>query len=335
MRAAQLGVEVSVADFADVMRVQLAQAIDGFYEVLEDTAYFKLSEKNLEEVEEIEKVVQELANNNKVGVLDLDRAKLAVHEAILERHDRELALDIAKAKLRPFLGRTAADPDYEVEGSLTVTAVLDPPSLPQAVALAESHRPDLASDRKAIDQANALIDVESRKAKPVISVQPGWSYYNQSYETPFRNGSMFDFGVSTTLPFTDRNQGNIARAQAAARERHLSYAGDRADALADVEASLDNYMDSVEHLTLFNTAETMRAAFDLRKNMESAYRAGDRKLIELLDAQKAYNDRLGHVIEFQSFYWRSLNKLNASVGLKAYDPDTQPTQPILKNGDKK
>ena len=325
MRAARLGVDVRTADSADVLRVQLAQTVDAFYEVLMDDAYFKLSEKNLEELTELEKLTIALAQDKKVGALDLDRIKLAVHEALLERHDRELALDIAKARLRPFLGRTAADADYEVEGALTVTAVVRPPKLEEALALAEEHRPDLISGRRAIDQANAVMEHERRKAKPQIAIQPGWSYYNQHWMNGERNGSMFDIGISTSLPLTDRNQGNIRKAQVQVAEHRFTYQGDRADALAEVEAAVAGYDDAVEHLTKFNTRETLKAAYDLRKNMEAAYRNGDRKLIELLDAQKAYVDRLGHIIEFESFYWRSLNKLNAAVGLKAYDPEKGPT----------
>jgi cobalt-zinc-cadmium efflux system outer membrane protein len=171
---------------------------------------------------------------------------------------------------------------------------------------------------------------ERRKAKPQISIQPGWSYYNQHWMNGQANGSMFDIGISTTLPLFDRNQGNIRKAQSQVAEREFTYQGDRADALAEVEASLASYADAVEHLTLFNTQETLKAAHDLRKEMEAAYRAGDRKLIELLDAQKAYRDRIGHVIEFESDYWRTLNKLNAAVGLKAYDPEKGPTEPVGK-----
>jgi cobalt-zinc-cadmium efflux system outer membrane protein len=127
--------------------------------------------------------------------------------------------------------------------------------------------------------------------------------------------------ISTTLPLTDRNQGNIRKAQAAVSERHLTYQGDRADVLADVEASVASYDDAVEHLTKFNTPETLKAAYELRHNMEADYRAGDCKPIELLDAHRAYQSRLAHVIEFESDYWRTLNRLNAAVGLKAYDPD--------------
>jgi cobalt-zinc-cadmium efflux system outer membrane protein len=335
MHAARLGIEVAGADFENTLRIQVAQTVDAFYEVLMDDAYFKLAEKNLEELRELEKIIQDLARNKKVGGLDVDRIQLAVLEAVLERHDRELALELAKARLRPFIGRTAADADYDVAGDLTVTAVVPPPKLPEAVALAEAHRPDLLSGRKAIAQAKAVVELERRKAKPNVAVQPGWSYQDQAHQTTFHNGSMLDIGIIMTLPLTDRNQGNIRKAKAEIHERQFTYEGDRADALAEVEASRASYEDAVEHLTQFNKPETLKAAQDLRKNMEAAYRAGDRKLIEMLDAQTAYRDRLAHVIEFQSDYWRTLNRLNAAVGLKAYDPEKGATEPVGKNGDKK
>jgi cobalt-zinc-cadmium efflux system outer membrane protein len=335
MQTARLGIDMSHSDAANVLRMQIAMTVDAFYEVLMDEEYFKLSEKNLQELTEFGKLVEELAKNKKLGELEVDRIKLAVHEALLERHDRELALDLAKAKLRPFLGRTAADGDYELEGTLTVTAVVPPPKLEEAIALAEAHRPDLHSGRRAIDQANALVELERRKARPQVSIQPGWSYQDQRYINGFRNGSMFDIGISTTLPFTDRNQGNIRRAQAQMAERQLMYQGDRGDALADVEASVASYSDAVEHLTQFNTLETLNAATNLRKNMEAAFRDGKRSLLELLDAQKAYQSRVGHVIEFESFYWRSLNSLNAAVGLKAFDPNKGPAEPSGKAVEKK
>jgi cobalt-zinc-cadmium efflux system outer membrane protein len=328
MQAARLGIEVSNADFADVIRTQVARTVDAFYEVLTDEEYFKLALKNVEELTDLQNVTVEMAKNKKVGELELNRMKLALHEAVLERHDRELALEVAKAKLRPLIGRTAADGDYVVDGDIAVNAVVPVPKLAEALALAEASRPDLRSDRSAIDQANAALEHERRKAKPQVALLPGWTYQNQHYINGFPNGSMLDIGISTTLPFTDRNQGNIRRAQSQVQERLFTYQGDRADALADVEASLARYADAVEHLSQFDRPETLEAALDLRKNMEAAYRAGGRKLVEMLDAHKAYGDRILHIVEFASDYWRALNRLNAAVGLKAYDPERGPTQPL-------
>jgi cobalt-zinc-cadmium efflux system outer membrane protein len=328
MQASRLGIKVSSADFADLHRQQIGRTVDAFYEVLMDREYLKLAEENLDELKEMEKLTEELATEKKVGRLELDRIKLAALEALLEKHDRELALDLGKARFRPFIGRTAHDPDFELEGTLTVTAVVPPPKLADALALAEAHRPDLISDLHEVARAHAVVEHERRKGKPQLSITPGWSYYNQHYINGFRNGSMFDIGITASLPLTDRNQGNILKARAQEVELQHTYLADRADVMADVEASVANYSDAVEHLTQFNQPATLKAAYDLRKNMEAAYQAGQRKLDEFLLAHQAYRSRLAHVVEFESFYWRTLNQLNMAVGLKAYDQDTGATQKV-------
>jgi cobalt-zinc-cadmium efflux system outer membrane protein len=325
MQAARLGVDVTNADYADQHRLQVGRTVDAFYEVLADEEFLKLAEKNHEELLEVEKATEELVKNKKAGNVEQDRIKLAVLEAFLEIHERERTLAGAKARLRPLIGRSATDPDFELGGVLTVTAVVPAPKLTDALSLADANRPDLISDQHEIAQAQAFVELERRKAKPQVSVIPGWSYLNQHDINGFRNGSMFDIGVSTTLPFTDRNQGNILKARAREHELRHDYLGNRADALAEVEATLANYEDAVEDVTQNNSPATLKAAEDLHKNMMAAYQAGNRKLSELLLAHQAYRERVAHVVEFESTYWRTLNKLNMVVGLNAYDQQTGAT----------
>jgi len=329
MRAARFGIDVSNADLADLYRLQIGKTVDTFYEILANEKYLKLAEENLEELQNLEKLTQELAKTKKAGALELDRVKLAVLEALLERHERERALVVSKARLRPFIG-LPTDVDFEAIGDLPIpTKVVPPPKLADAVALAEAQRPDLISDQHSINRARADIEHERRRAKPQVAVQPGYTYQNQREITGFRNGSLFDIGVSATLPFTDRNQGNIAKARAREAEMRYTYEADRLDALAEVESALLNYEDAVEHLG-FNTPETLKAAYDLHKNMEAAYRAGDRNIDAMLLAQRAYRDRLTHTVEFASDYYRTLNQLNVAVGLQAYDPEKGATEPVGK-----
>ena len=117
---------------------------------------------------------------------------LAVLEAFLEIHERERTLAGAKARLRPLLGRNATDPDFEVEGVLTVTAVVPPPKLADALALADVQRPDLISARHDIARARAVVEQERRRARPQVAVVPGVSYQNQRAITGFRNGLLFE-----------------------------------------------------------------------------------------------------------------------------------------------
>jgi cobalt-zinc-cadmium efflux system outer membrane protein len=328
--AARLGIDVSNADFADLHRLQLAQTVDAFYEVLADEEFLKLAKANHKELVEIEKVTQGLAKDKKAVTMELHRLKLAVLEAFLEIHERERILAAAKAHLRPLIGRSATDPDFELDGTLTVKAVVAPPKLADALALADANRPDLLSDLHDIDRAHAVVKLEKRKAKPDVSIIPGWSYQDQKHINGFRNGSMFDIGIATSLPLTNRNQGNIRKAQSVAREMQFTYQADRAEALAEVESTLADYEDAVEDLTQNNSPVTLKAAIDLWKEMAAAYRAGERRLVDLLDAHWAYRERLAHNVEFEATYLRKLNKLNMVVGVQAYDAGQSPTVPFEK-----
>jgi cobalt-zinc-cadmium efflux system outer membrane protein len=329
MQAARFGIDVSKADYADLHRLQVGRTVDGFYEILANEKYLKLAEENLEELRSLERLTAELAKNKKAGPVEIDRIKLAVHEAFLERHERERAFEVSKARLRPYIG-LATNIEFELDGVLAIPkAVVPPPKLADAVALAEAHRADLISDLHDINRGRAEVELQRRKAKPQVAIQPGWTYQNQHQISGFRNGSLFDIGIATSLPLTDRNQGQILKARARERELRRNYEADRADALAEVESAVLNYEDAVEHLG-FNTPETLKAALDLRKSMEAAYRAGARKLDEMLLAHRAYRDRLAHVVEFASDYYRTLNQLNMAVGLAAYDPEKMPTVPVEK-----
>lgn len=231
-QAARLGIEAAKYDFADLQRIQIARTVDAFYEVLWTEAMLKHAEENHAELKKIEEATRALIKANKGDKLELDRIKLTVLEAFLEIHGRELAVTAAKAKLRPLIGKSASDPDFEVDGVLAVKVVVPPPKLADVVAIADGNRPDLKSDKYTIDQKRAQWDLERRRGKPQVALVPGWSYQNQRYIDGFRNGSMLDIGISTTLPITDRNQGNIHKAQSQYREAQQTYLGNRADALA-------------------------------------------------------------------------------------------------------
>ena len=97
-----------------------------------------------------------------------------------------------------------------------------------------------------------------------------------------------------------------------------------------METTLAEYEDAVEDVTENNSPDSLKSAYNLFAGSEAAYRKGDQRLPELLSAHHAYRERLAHIIEFDANYWRKLNKLNAVVGLHAYDPEKVATKPIEK-----
>jgi cobalt-zinc-cadmium efflux system outer membrane protein len=328
MQAQQLGVAVVRADQDDAIRRAVSQTVDTFYAVLQAEEMLKLTEEEYEDAKRLQVAVGKQVDAGKAGDVEKNHVRLVVHEALLAVHARDLELTSVKAKLRPLIGRTATDPDFEVVGVLEVKAVVPVPDLKAAIALAELHRPDLLSDRNSIAQAGAVVHLEKRRAKPQAAITPGWSYQYQRPINGFRNGSMLDMGILFTLPITDRNQGNIRKAQWQLAESRLTHQANVADVRTEVEIIVATYADAVEDITENNDPATLKAASELHRKVDAEFTAGQRKLVEVLAARKASVERQARNIEFQATYWRVLNQLNNAVGLTAYDPATGATIPV-------
>jgi cobalt-zinc-cadmium efflux system outer membrane protein len=323
MEAARLGVDVATFDFQDFVRKHVAETVDAFYEHILAKELYQLAQDDVKDLQRIEEMVKKQVGAGGAAVIEVDRAHLSMLTAREEAHHRELDVEVTKAKLRPLLGRTATAPDFELRGTLAVTRAANPPDLAQVLALAEQSRPDLLSDRKSIDQSQAAIARERRKARPQISVQHGLSGQIQRRVTGFPDAISYDIGLTTSLPFTDRNQGAIAKARSKLREECLTYEADKADAWAEVEKALAEYRDAFEHVTT-EDAEALKTAKSVRDRTEAAFKAGSRRLLDVLDAQRAYRERVKTVISNRGEYWRALNALNAAVGAPVVDNDTSP-----------
>lgn len=172
---------------------------------------------------------------------------------------------------------------------------------------------------------------EQRRAKPQVALTPGWSYQYQRSITGFRNGSLLGVGVGFSLPISDRNQGNIRKAQRQAAEAQHTYRANVAGVQAEVEILLAAYSDAVDDVVEYDDPALLRAAA-LRKAMEEEFEADERRLTELIDARAASAERRVRYVEFQANYRRTLNRLNTVVGLHAYD---RAAQPIEYGADKK
>jgi cobalt-zinc-cadmium efflux system outer membrane protein len=296
--------------------------------VLQTEALVKIAQQDLEDARQLQAVIAKQTEGGKGSDAEKHRVRLLVLDATLALSGREQDAKNAKAKLRPLIGRTAADPDFEVVGTLDVTAVVPVPELKDAIALAEIHRPDLMSDRHTLARASASVHLEQRRAKPQVALTPGWSYQYQRNINGFRNGSMLDVGVQFSLPITDRNQGNIRKAQWQLAEAQYTNLANLADARAEVEVAVAAYDDAVDDITANNDPETLKGALALRRASDEDFAAGRRRLVEVLDARRVSSERQVRNIEFQATYWRTLNRLNTVVGLNAYDPATGAKTPV-------
>ena len=171
--SARLGVDVSAADFAELVRQRVAGTIVAFYDVLEAQALFDLAREDLDNLKRVETITAERVALGGVGTIELDRIRLAIFDSQREVRNRETALAATAAQLRAFLGFTDAAPMFAVQGSLDVPTPAAPLPVEDALALAEQNRPDTISLRRQLAKAEADILTEQKKAFPDVTLAMG------------------------------------------------------------------------------------------------------------------------------------------------------------------
>ncbi|HQR08035.1 MAG TPA: TolC family protein [Gemmatales bacterium] len=318
MEAARWQIDVKEADQTDLVRKTVTQAVLLFYDYLEAKELLKVANEDIIELQKLEALA--LKNvKEQIGKIDAERVRLAILDANREQHRREAAVDSIKARLRTFIGRTGMDADFDVLGTIDVARALPPLDLKGALELTRKRRPDLLSDERAITQSQAAIVKEESKKYPQVSIQTGFSYQDQVHITGFPNATLFNIGLTTTLPFTDRNQGNILKAYSNLRASQGKLQADTADALAEVEGAVAVYREAYEAVTNDDPASLTKARDVLDHTLE-AYQKGDKNILDMLDAVRAYRDRVRTMVSTKTDYWQALHTLNGAMGVVALDP---------------
>lgn len=230
-------------------------------------------------------------------LLQAERAEVtrATAEIAMERAEREA--EIARGELAVLIGvpavqLAARQPWFDDIG----------PAVPAPVPADPLQRlaanPDLARFEAAIAQQRANVTLQRSAGVPDVTLNGDVRHSRDTGETSFVAG------VSIPLPFSDRNQGSIARANAELLRAETEAQRGRAALVAELLA------------TERRLALAWRAAQSLRRDAlpaaERAARAasagfgeGKFSFLEVLDAQKALSDTQAQLVETtQEFHTR-------------------------------
>jgi cobalt-zinc-cadmium efflux system outer membrane protein len=122
-------------------------------------------------------------------------------------------------------------------------------------------------------------------------------------------------GVSMQIPLPvfNRNQGEIARAEAEAKQARLRLTAAQTDAAGEVLTAYEQFV-TAKALLEDIEGRMIGQARDVRDITEYSYRRGDASLLEFLDAQRAFNDTIEAYNEACADYARSAHLLESASG---------------------
>src|SRR5215470_4872046 len=174
-----------------------------FYTVVLNQSLLSLARENETTFAEIVKHTTELVNAGEISGLDLERVEVEKLKFDTDLANSERDYEVALRDLRFVLGGDYRSMDIEVLGSIDYEPYQFTFAELRDKGLAE--RPDLKAAQLSERAADANIRLQNALRIPDLTVGPG-------IEQVPSGTSSFTFGVGITLPLSDRNQGERAKA---------------------------------------------------------------------------------------------------------------------------
>lgn len=258
------GVRLSLA--GDVKRA--------FYDVVRRKEELSQARDNLTLVEDLRRRVRVEVEVGEKGKLELTRAEAELARARAAVRSADVQLANTRAILKAVIG-SDSDETFDVQGSLNETVQMRP---------FNEIRPQVLAQHPAIFEANAVTarsraEVDHERARRIPEPRFIGEYEQQPDITFYR------FGFSVPLPLWDRRKGPIAEAQAEVKRSEALARQRRLEITAALERAFDQYQISNEQFEGLQ-AGSLREAEAAVEAAQSAYKFGERGIVEVLDAQR-------------------------------------------------
>jgi len=234
------------------------------------------------------------SNRVQQGVMaetDLMRVQLERDRVRMQLMTAERDAEQAIVELYRAMGKSEFPPTTLTDSLASPRAVV----LPDLARVLEV-RPEMQIAREAVTEAESNIRLQHADAKPDPEAFLGYKR-NLGLDTVYA-------AVQVDLPFRNRNQGNIAAAQA---QLHIAQANLRtteAGVKADLASAERAYQD--ERKLLQTLPDTQARAEEAERLARAAFREGGIPLLRLLDAER-------YRIDLETQYSRALVDLQQSI----------------------
>jgi cobalt-zinc-cadmium efflux system outer membrane protein len=280
----------------------------GFVDLLLTQQTLALSRENLGAFRRVADISAARVKSGDLAEVELMRTRVALVQLENAVHRAELARRLSQNRLQMLLGRpAAAAPSLEAVGGFRLAAAV--PSAEALVEAALERRPDLQAAEADAARSRAELDLQRALARADLTF--GAEYRRQ--EGVNGKSNSMGFFLSAPLPVFDRNQGEVARARIEGRQADLRIQAARAAIESEVRDAWDQHrvasllVDRMER-------ELLADAREVRSVTEYAYQRGEARLIELLDAERAFNEAMEGYLGAQAELARSLYLLDAVSG---------------------
>ncbi|MCA1576641.1 MAG: TolC family protein [Acidobacteria bacterium] len=305
MEVADRTVSVSEARLTEVLRRQLFDLKRSYYESVLGRVLLGIEQENRDNFEGLVKFNTVRFEEGFIAEGDLLKVRLERTKFDFAVANAELAFRKAKIRLLELIG----DPDFERAARVEVSNQLQVPVISLALAqlreTALANRPEVKVALAEVALAESSIKLERSRGKGEVTPYVGYKRVGVD--------NTVLAGVTVPLPFGDRNQSAIARAQAQQKVAETNLRLVRNRALAEVETAYRAYEAAREQVRAYE-AGLLRQADESREIQLGAYQEGAAELITLIEAQKTRTEIRANYYRAIFDYYTSIFQLELATG---------------------
>lgn len=319
IRAAQVAETVLEAEYQDAIRRKLDRLNDVFIDVLEARLALRALQAGLARLQAQEETIRgrggPAANAAEPGepaafAAGWERMRTNAELAIPRA---ETALLHARRELALLLGIPSEQACLlDVAGTLHDCAP-PPPCMEDLIRIALQTRPDLTAYRLGIGRAVA--DFRRERAEAVDDVFVFYTPLNANNFSPLgkRNASGWGVGVLFSLPFFDRNQGDIARARLNVKQTQMEQQALERRVINEVQYAATEYAVSGEVVRQYEHG-ILSDARAVRDEENRLFAVGQSSVDSWLDAQREHDEVVREYLEALAYHRRTMLRLNSALG---------------------
>jgi outer membrane protein, heavy metal efflux system len=278
-------------------------------DVMEARAKLDLANDNLKSLEGIVTLNETRLRGGAIAPVELTRSRVAMLQFRASLKTAQLALTTARTKLQTLLGRRPGEGAIDIGGDMKVPLPAQAPELTPLQQSALASRPDLQAIR--LDQARSQAELRLQIAQGKIDYTFGTEYRRQQGING--TGNSLGFFFSAPVPVFNRNQGEIARVMAEQEQLRRSLDAQSAQVSGEVVGAWQEY-ETARAMVSEIERDLLGPSDDARNATAYVYRAGASSLMDVLDAQRAFNETMSAYYGAQADYRRAVSRLTAAVG---------------------
>jgi cobalt-zinc-cadmium efflux system outer membrane protein len=307
--------KVLEAQYQDAVRNRIDDVYGAFVTALNARQTLRYARESVKGLRDLQDQTQKLFKGGQATQLELDRVENQARVARLGLVSAEADYRKAKLDLGSFMNLSIEEgTKMEIRGNVQV----EPPPLPPVEELrkiALDERPDIVAFRLGVSRAYA--DVRLARANAYSDVYLLWQPYTFQDNSPYgvKSATSWALGVTVPLPIYNRNQGGILRARMNIDQSRMQLADVERQTLIDIEEAVQEFQisrrlfEELRNQVIPDAQEILDDTIKLRA-------AGSVSIIEVINAQLEFNDKVKQYLDTAIRYRRSMLAINTVVGKK-------------------